>query len=106
MLIGNNIYTNKNIFGLTIVFEKDENTKKRLKTFKFAHLEKQNPLTKLYMSQTGTLSSKRGKPTYLYSIIGVALVLFLFGLMIALLFLLEKILVKESYLKVFHQRKQ
>ena len=81
MLIGNNIYPNKNIFGQTIVFEKDENTKKRLKTFKFAHLEKQNPLTKLYMSQTGTLSSKRGKPTYLYSIIGVALVLFLFGLM-------------------------
>jgi cell division transport system permease protein len=33
------------------------------------------------MSQTGRLSSKRGKPTYLYSILGVALVLFLFGLM-------------------------
>jgi cell division transport system permease protein len=33
------------------------------------------------MSQFGKGSSKRGKPNYLYAIIGVALVLFLFGLM-------------------------
>jgi cell division transport system permease protein len=32
------------------------------------------------MSQFGKASSKRGKPTYAYAIIGVALVLFLFGL--------------------------
>ncbi len=32
------------------------------------------------MSQFGKSSSKRGKPTYSYSIIGVAVVLFLFGL--------------------------
>jgi cell division transport system permease protein len=33
------------------------------------------------MAQFGKASSKRGKPTYAYAIIGVALVLFLFGLM-------------------------
>jgi cell division transport system permease protein len=33
------------------------------------------------MAQFGKASSKRGKPTYAYSIIGVALVLFLFGIM-------------------------
>jgi len=33
------------------------------------------------MAQFGKGSSKRGKPTYAYAIIGVALVLFLFGLM-------------------------
>lgn len=32
------------------------------------------------MSQFGKASSKRGKPTYAYAIIGVALVLFLFGI--------------------------
>jgi cell division transport system permease protein len=32
------------------------------------------------MSQFGKLSSKRGKPTYAYAIIGVSLVLFLFGI--------------------------
>ena len=32
------------------------------------------------MSQFGKSSSKRGKPTYAYAIIGVALVLFLFGI--------------------------
>jgi cell division transport system permease protein len=32
------------------------------------------------MSQTGKAGSNRGKPTYAYAIIGVALVLFLFGL--------------------------
>ena len=33
------------------------------------------------MSQFGKGSSKRGKPSYIYAIVGVALVLFLFGLM-------------------------
>ena len=33
------------------------------------------------MAQFGKASSKRGKPTYAYAIIGVALVLFLFGIM-------------------------
>lgn len=32
------------------------------------------------MSQFGKLSTKRGKPSYIYAIIGVSLVLFLFGL--------------------------
>ena len=32
------------------------------------------------MAQFGKASSKRGKPTYAYAIIGVALVLFLFGI--------------------------
>lgn len=32
------------------------------------------------MAQFGKISSKRGKPTYAYAIIGVALVLFLFGI--------------------------
>ena len=32
------------------------------------------------MSQFGKASSKKGKPTYAYAIIGVALVLFLFGI--------------------------
>ena len=32
------------------------------------------------MAQFGKTSSKRGKPTYAYAIIGVALVLFLFGI--------------------------
>ena len=32
------------------------------------------------MSQFGKASSKRGKPTYAYAIIGVSLVLFLFGI--------------------------
>ena len=32
------------------------------------------------MSQLGKASAKRGKPTYAYAIIGVALVLFLFGI--------------------------
>ena len=32
------------------------------------------------MAQFGKSSSKRGKPTYAYAIIGVALVLFLFGI--------------------------
>ena len=32
------------------------------------------------MAQFGKASSKRGKPTYAYAIIGVSLVLFLFGI--------------------------
>ena len=32
------------------------------------------------MAQFGKASAKRGKPSYIYAIIGVALVLFLFGL--------------------------
>jgi cell division transport system permease protein len=32
------------------------------------------------MAQFGKASAKRGKPSYIYAIIGVALVLFLFGI--------------------------
>lgn len=32
------------------------------------------------MAQFGKISTKRGKPSYVYAIIGVSLVLFLFGL--------------------------
>lgn len=40
-----------------------------------------NPkILKLIMAQFGKASGKRGKPTYAYAIIGVALVLFLFGI--------------------------
>jgi cell division transport system permease protein len=34
---------------------------------------------KIFMAQFGKASSKKGKPSYIYAIIGVALVLFLFG---------------------------
>lgn len=42
------------------------------------------------MAQVGKSSSKRGRPTYLYSILGVALVLFLFGLMGWLVICIQK----------------
>jgi cell division transport system permease protein len=38
------------------------------------------------MAQFGKASSKRGKPTYAYAIIGVSLVLFLFGIVGLVLF--------------------
>jgi len=37
-------------------------------------------ITKTNMAQFGKASAKRGKPSYIYAIIGVALVLFLFGI--------------------------
>jgi cell division transport system permease protein len=64
---------------IKIILNEGKSTVKPLKLITFApNLDSKKLI--LYMSQFGRGSSKKGKTTYAYAIIGVALVLFLFGI--------------------------